>query len=207
MLFQCLLVLIRTARDEPVGFEVEVIELDSADDVSGYMLALAEALVAEARGDVRAATRHYASSVDSAYRVMGTEDDFAIVWPLGVEALLAAGEVGEAERLVRHVADVAPGLVSPLARVHLLRLRALVASARGDDAERVEADLDRATDAFREFGVPFYLARTLLERGHLLAGRGDDAAAAPLLAEAEELFTGLRANRWLAQLRGVSSVR
>ncbi|MGH9276244.1 MAG: AAA family ATPase, partial [Acidimicrobiales bacterium] len=207
MLFRSLLVLIRTARDEPVDFDLEVIELDSADDVSGYMLALAEALVAEGRGDVGAAARHFASMVDSAYRVMGTEDDFAVVWPLGVEALLAAGDVGEAERLVGHVADEAPGLVSPLARVHLMRLRALVASARGDDADQVEIDLERATDAFREFGVPFYLGRTLLERAHRLAERGHDEAETPLLAEAEELFAGLRANRWLAQVRGVSSVR
>ena len=60
---------------------------------------------------------------------------------------------------------------------------------------------------FRDFGVPFYLARALLERAHRLVERGDDEAAAPLLAEAEELFAGLRANRWLAQLRGVSAAR
>ena len=40
-----------------------------------------------------------------------------------------------------------------------------------------------------------------------MTARGDDDAAAPLLQEAEAIFTDLRANRWLAETRGVSSLR
>jgi class 3 adenylate cyclase/tetratricopeptide (TPR) repeat protein len=207
MFFRSIIVLIRAARDEPLGRELDVVELDAADDLSGYMSALAEALNAEARGDASTAARHFVTMVDSAFGVMGTEDDFAIVWPLGVEGLLAAGDVDGAERLVHLVTGEAPGRVTPLARVHLLRLRALVAWARDGGGPSVDGDLERAVDAFREFGVPFYLGRALLERGRLLAERGDEEAAAPLLAEADAVFGGLRANHWLAQVRDLNLVR
>jgi class 3 adenylate cyclase/tetratricopeptide (TPR) repeat protein len=207
MFFRSIVALIRTARDQPIGFDLEVAPLDEVDETSGYLVALAEAQIAAAVGDARTAADRYSEVVESAIRVMGTEDDFTIVWPLGVEGVLAAGDVDEAARLVGHVAGAAPGRVSPLARVHLLRLRALVASERGDDPAEVDADLGRAADAFREFGVPFYLARTLLERGRLLAERGDDEAAAPLLEEAAAIFASLRATRWSDQVRELTSTR
>jgi hypothetical protein len=93
-------------------------------------------------------------------------------------------------------------LVTPLAQAHLFRLRALVAIARDPADPEIDADLERATDAFRAFGAPFYLARTLLER----AARRHAEAAAALRAEAAEIFASLRAERWVAAARVVSPV-
>ena len=105
MLFRSLLVLIRTARDEPVDLELAVAEVVDDDDAFGYMAALAAAMLAEREGDGELAARHFAAVVDRAHHVMGTEDDFAIVLPLGVEGVLAVGDIPEAERLLAYVAD------------------------------------------------------------------------------------------------------
>jgi hypothetical protein len=40
-----------------------------------------------------------------------------------------------------------------------------------------------------------------------MSERGDDESAASLLQEAESIFVTLRANRWIAETRGVSSLR
>jgi len=45
---------------------------------------------------------------------------------------------------------------------------------------------------------------TLLEHGEWLAGEDRPAEAAPLLAEARELFDELRAEPWLARLAAVA---
>jgi hypothetical protein len=39
-----------------------------------------------------------------------------------------------------------------------------------------------------------------------MLARGDDDAAAPLCEEAESIFVALKANRWVAAARGVSSL-
>jgi hypothetical protein len=56
----------------------------------------------------------------------------------------------------------------------------------------VDADLEQATQAFREFGARYYLARTLLER----ADRASDAdVVAELQSEADAILADLRASR------------
>ncbi|MEY2424130.1 MAG: hypothetical protein QOI95_4197 [Acidimicrobiaceae bacterium] len=206
MTMRAVLVFIRTARDEPVDFEIAVPEVD-ADDAAGESVAtLIEALLAEANGDADGAAVVLARAVDVCYRAFGIDDDFAVLWPFAIERVLAAGHTSEAERLLGYVADAPPGLVTPLAHAHLLRLRGLVGIALGDDST-VDADLELATQEFRDFGTPFYLARTLLERAHRITDSGADEAAAALLEEAEAIFVELRANRWVTETRGVSSLR
>ncbi|MEY2403022.1 MAG: hypothetical protein QOD38_573, partial [Acidimicrobiaceae bacterium] len=207
MTIRAVLVFIRTARDEPVDFEMAVPQFDAGDAAGEYVGTLTEALIADANGDADGAAVVLARAVDVCHRAFGIDDDFAVLWPFAVERVLAAGHTSEAERLLRFVADSPPGLVTPLAHAHLLRLRALVRIATDADAEGIDTDLELASQEFRDFGTPFYLARSLLERAHRIAARGDGEAAAPLLEEAEAVFTGLRANRWVAETRGVSSLR
>ena len=82
---------------------------------------------------------------------------------------------------------------------HAHRFRAKLS---GDDAE-----FRAATARFRELGLTFWLAVTLLEHGELLAGQGRGADAEPLLAEAREIFEELRAAPWLERLDAVTTSR
>ena len=56
-----------------------------------------------------------------------------------------------------------------------------------------EAGFRAAAAGFREYGIPFWLAVTLLEHGELT---GDELS----LVEAREIFDGLRASPWLERL-------
>jgi hypothetical protein len=53
---------------------------------------------------------------------------------------------------------------------------------------------------FREIGVPFWLAVTLLEHGEWLVSDGRAEDAAPLLTEARTIFERLDANPWLERI-------
>jgi hypothetical protein len=57
-----------------------------------------------------------------------------------------------------------------------------------------------ATGLFREIGLPFWLAVTLLEHAEWLAARGRQSDAEPLLSEAQGIFEGLQARTWLDRL-------
>jgi hypothetical protein len=111
---------------------------------------------------------------------------------VAIEQALAVGRVSEAERLLAMVGNAQPGLVTPLLQAHLPRLRALVNRAKGTDGALVDADLTAAIEALRAFGLPFYLAEALLERG----SRED-------LDEANEIFTRLNATPWVEKVRAV----
>jgi len=53
-------------------------------------------------------------------------------------------------------------------------------------------------DRFRELGLPFWLAVTLLEHGELT---GDESS----LAEAREIFEGLKATPWLERAASIGA--
>ncbi len=103
----------------------------------------------------------------------------------GVEAALAVGELAKAEELLALVEAVPLGTRPPYLDAHARRFRA-----------RVEGDpsgLASAAATFRELGLPFWLAVTLLEHGDLA---GDEAS----LEEAREIFERLGARPWLVRL-------
>jgi hypothetical protein len=59
-------------------------------------------------------------------------------------------------------------------------------------------ELEIAARRFRESGIAFWLAVALLEHGEVT---GDDSS----LAEAREIFEGLRATPWLERIDGVTT--
>jgi hypothetical protein len=209
--FAAMIWLVRTSRTEPDELAAAVAELDVQHsfptfDVIDYVEPLLAGLRAQTASDDETAARELIRAADSAYAVTGIDDDYAILWPLAVESALAVGQTAEVERLLRHVADAPLGLVTPLTLAHLPRLRALLAIALGADDATIDADLELATQELRAFGARFYLGRVLLERANRLADRGDVEAASPLLAEAEQVFVGLKANRWISETRRVGSL-
>jgi len=64
----------------------------------------------------------------------------------------------------------------------------------------VERQFKAAVGLFREMAVPFWMAVALLEYAEWLTDRGREEAAAPLYAEAREVFERLEARPWLERL-------
>jgi class 3 adenylate cyclase/tetratricopeptide (TPR) repeat protein len=104
-----------------------------------------------------------------------------------MEAAFALGESARLEELLAVVEQVPAGSRPPYLDAQARRLRARLA---GD-----AAGYEDAAGRFRELGMPFWLAVTLLEHGELA---GDES----LLVEARELFERLGARPWLDRLDG-----
>ena len=69
----------------------------------------------------------------------------------------------------------------------------------------LQAGYDAAAQGFRELGIPFWLAVTLLGHGEWLVGRGRPSEAERLLAEAGEIFERLEATPWLERTARLAS--
>ena len=89
-------------------------------------------------------------------------------------------------------------MVTPLVHAQLLRLRGMIAAARGD-LESADSDLSRGVDELRAFGAPFYLARTLLSLAEVRRDSG--LPASELLDEARAIFETLGARPWVEATR------
>jgi len=79
------------------------------------------------------------------------------------------------------------------------RFRARLSPLAGDPAD-AERSFKSAAGLFREIGVPFYLAITLLEHGEWLIEQSRTTEAGPLLDEARTIFERLEARPWLDRL-------
>jgi hypothetical protein len=109
-----------------------------------------------------------------------------------LEAAIALGDRDAARDLLASIEAIPPGRRPPYMDAHGHRFRGRL---DGDPA-----NLELAAARFRDIGIPFWLAVTLLEHGELT---GDES----LLAEAREVFERLEAQPWLARLDGVMSAR
>ena len=103
-----------------------------------------------------------------------------------LEAAYALGESEKIEELLAYIDSISPGSRSPYLDAQARRFRARLA----DDAVAYAS----ATQRFRELGMPFWVAVTLLEGG-------EDAG----LAEAREIFERLRATPWLERVAAASA--
>ena len=107
-----------------------------------------------------------------------------------VEALEAAFALGEAEKfeeLLSSIESIPPGSRAPYLDAQARRFR-----ARLDGGDH--AGFKAAAERFRDIGMPFWLAVTLLEQG--------EAAG---LAEALEIFERLEATPWLERAAAAAS--
>jgi len=108
-----------------------------------------------------------------------------------LEAAFALDESAKIEELLALVEDVPVGTRPPYLDAQAKRFRARMSG----DPSGYEA----AAERFRDLSLPFWLAVTLLEHGELT---GDES----LLAEAREIFDGLRAIPWLERLDAVAPI-
>ncbi len=109
-----------------------------------------------------------------------------------VEAAFALGESAKIEELLTSIETVPPGSRPPYLDAQARRFRSRLA----EDG----AGYGVAAEQFRELGIPFWLAVTLLEHGEWLVGQGRPSQAEPLLAEASEIFERLEARPWLERV-------
>ena len=110
-----------------------------------------------------------------------------------IEAALALGASERAAELVSTIDAIPPGLRPPYLTAHANRFRALLAGAD----ESAESQFRAAEEGFREIGVVFWQAVTLLQRGEWLVARGRQDEAASLVAAARATFEQLRVAPWL----------
>jgi predicted ATPase len=166
----------------------------------------AQAVVLRAEGKEREALAAAVDAFAAIGEVGASSQPVKVAFPEGLEAALALGERERAEELLEQIETLPPGRFPPSLRAHAARFRARLAAPSGDSG-RAEAGFAAAAATFREFGMPFWLAVTLLEHGEWLTGHGRSAEGEPLLAEACEIFERLEAKPWLERAAEVSAIR
>ena len=115
------------------------------------------------------------------------------------EAAFALGDLGKVDELLGSLERERPSGVPPHLQAQSARFRARRAWLMGD-AALVEPGFKAAAGMFREIGLPFPLAETLIEHGEWLVQQGRPTDAEPLLREAREIFERLKAKPWLDRL-------
>ena len=165
----------------------EVITHDDIQADTGYHLAEAQTLRVEGK---------LTEALALATEIVATGSDLGITFltvKLGlVEALESAFALGDADKvreLLALVEALRRGERPPLLDAQAHRFRGKL---DGDEREQ-----ETAAAGFRQLSLRFWLGVTLLERGELLVGHGRAEEAAPLFAEAREIFEELRARPWL----------
>ncbi len=123
-----------------------------------------------------------------------------VVLPHAVEAALAIGNRERAEQLLEMVETLPAGRLAPMLSGHAALYRARLAAEDGE-TRKAEKGFGAAASIFREFGMPFWLAVTLVEQGEWLVSEGRGGEAQPLLAEARETFQRLEATPWLERAK------
>jgi class 3 adenylate cyclase/tetratricopeptide (TPR) repeat protein len=116
---------------------------------------------------------------------------------VALEAATALGDSANARELLAFLESEPPGRRAPYLDAQAHRFR-----ARLDDDE---SGYEAAVRLFRELEIPFWLAVTLLEHGERLVQEGRSDEAAPLLAEAQEIFERLAATPWIERVAQASA--
>jgi len=162
-------------------------ESPDLQDKTGYEATAAA--VARAEGRLEDALALGSRAAQVARNASETNQSIKLAIVEAIEAAIGLGEHDKAEELVSSIEAVPPGLRSPYLTSQALRFRARLAKSDEAATESFEA----AAGRFRELGVVFWLAVTLLEHGERTS---DDS----LLDEAREIFERLEARPWLERL-------
>jgi DNA-binding CsgD family transcriptional regulator len=117
-----------------------------------------------------------------------------------VEALVATGELDEAEAIARDLLATGQRLDRPWALATASRGLGVVASARGDGAAAGEW-IERALREHERMSQPFELARTLLVEGTILRRQKRKGQAKVALDDALTIFERLPAPLWADKCR------
>ncbi|HET7351490.1 MAG TPA: adenylate/guanylate cyclase domain-containing protein [Marmoricola sp.] len=177
-------------------------ESDDPSDTAWIAFAEGQQARAESRGEDSLGRLKVA--VDTMVQLSGLSDDFVHMWPVAVDAAIAAG----AREHLDHLLDVfdtssARHKVPLSLRAHRTRFAALL--RRDEDPEAASADLADALAAFTEWGSRPYVARTQVELGALLRSTGSVEGEA-LLESGLATLHELGAGSWITELIGDHAV-
>jgi tetratricopeptide (TPR) repeat protein len=161
----------------------------SADGQERAYFAAGNATVLWAEGKHREALRAGNDAVASIATISPGNLSAKIGFSAGMEAALALGDHQAARELLQTVERLKPGEMPPFHRAQTARFRARLGAAEGA-ATRVDDDFKGAAAVFREYGIPFWLAVTLLDHGEWLVAIGRADEARRLLDEARARPTG-----------------
>jgi class 3 adenylate cyclase/tetratricopeptide (TPR) repeat protein len=169
---------------------------------AGYLLAEGMVLVAEGRPAEALAAYREALTLENRLQPRHPLTKYTLI--SAVKAALAVPDLDAASELLEEWERMRPVDRTPLLEAHHERFTASLAAAR-DEPGAVEPSLERAAELFRRLEIPYEVGITLLEQAEWLAGRGREAEAAPLAAEAREIFERLRATPMLERLAALES--
>jgi DNA-binding CsgD family transcriptional regulator len=147
------------------------------------------------RGDAAAAWAVLAPAADA---LRG--EAFAIALLPAIEALVALGQLDEAQRRLDRLEPAAEASDRVWARAESARCRALLLAARGDLAG-AHAATERSLAQHARIDTPFERARTLLVRGQIARRRRQKRAAREALDGALAAFEALGARVWAQRAR------
>ena len=116
-----------------------------------------------------------------------------------VEVMLACERVGDARQATSRLAEVAQALGSPMLDAVSQRATGSVLLAEGDPRAAL-GPLRRASDGFRECGLPYEVARTAALVGRARRELGDEEGARLAIDAARSMFGRLGARPDLARL-------
>jgi len=135
----------------------------------------------------------------------GIDDDFFVLWPPLVLGALSIGEVDLAERLIAPVATALPGRRPVAVAAQWHRLRGLLAAARDDDPQAVEAAMRDGVEALAAFGAVGFHAQAQEELGRWLVTQDRADEGRSLLATARATYADIGAAGWLTRLDAYQS--
>jgi class 3 adenylate cyclase/tetratricopeptide (TPR) repeat protein len=182
-------------------------ELDEAAAIMSSLAAQEESADLQARGVARLAAAVFARASGSHSEALAAaEDAYACLRglvdqyvPMAVtalgEAALALRKLERVDELLHEIAALKPAQRSQSLVAHEVWLVARLAVVRGDG--NAEPHFRGAIARFRELGLRFWVAVTLLEHGEWLAAEGKPHEAEPLLGEARQIFERLGALPYL----------
>jgi DNA-binding CsgD family transcriptional regulator len=146
-------------------------------------------------GDAAGAAQELLPLADELERIGVAQPNAFRVLPNAIEAMIDAGELDEAERLLDTLEGHARALDGGWAVASALRGRGLLALARGDELTALEV-LDKAVEASERLGQRFELGRALLAHGTARRRARQKRLARETLDQARAVFDELGASRW-----------
>jgi predicted ATPase/class 3 adenylate cyclase len=168
----------------------------SLDVQERAMQAGGRALIQRADGNLADALETAEEAVDAVSVLSTRHEAVRRGFVEATEAAFGLGRTDKVEELLTRIDALRPGELAAFLDGHRSRFRARLAAAQTRDRE-TERPFKAAARIFREYGLVFWLAVTLLEHGEWLVSQGRGEEAEPLLAEARETFEQLEAKPWL----------
>ena len=180
---------------------VELIEdaATSADVQERQSYFFAHSILERATGNPREALRLAEESLSYIDAIGFSSEGIKEGLVEAVEAAFELADLAKVEDLLAMVEGLPRGSQPPFFHAQALRFRGRLAALNGE-TDQVEGRFKGAIGSFRELGLPFPMAQSLLEYGEWLTHRGQAPDAEPFLLEAREIFEHLRATPWIERL-------